>query len=185
MKIRNAEISDIFQIMQIERQSFSPSICESQNVFEERIKLCKNCFLVFENDDGKLSGYFSAERWQNICLNEKAFALGHSANSHCPDGKILYLSSFAILPEFRGTGQGKLFFKKSVDFFCRKNSGIETIVLAVNENWKNAVRIYEADGFKQIARFDNFFHEENSETENEKSSATEFSAALIMAKDCG
>lgn len=160
MQIRKAVPSDIDGIMKIETVSFAKEIQESKNIFLERIKSCTNCFLVFENQN-EIFGYISAERWNEIPKDKNSYALGHSVKSHCQKGDFLYISSFAILPNQRGTGLGNEFFKKAINYLLLENTDIKKIVLLVNENWKSAIRIYKKNGFEKILVFDNFFEMAN------------------------
>lgn len=175
MKIQNAKLSDIKSIMKIERSSFLPNIQEEEKVFLERIKVFPEGFLLFYNDDlqsfsqssvGSQSatssqnvaktlpflqssrplGYFSTELWEKVPSNED-FAVGHDIKKlHSPSGKILYISSFALLPEARGKGNGFLLFNESLRYL-EKRFSLEREVLLVNEKWQGAKHIYEKSGF--------------------------------------
>ena len=83
--------------------------------------------------------------------------MGHSIKKiHSDNGKILYISSFALPEKFRGKGNGTKFFNTAIkeletDFFPEKE------VLMVNEDWKGARHIYEKSGFMEISRIENAF----------------------------
>ena len=168
MQLRLATLQDIDSIMNVESNSFIPEIQESREVFEERINTFPSGFLVFE-DESKLKakpqasqivGYFCAERWEQIPASNKLFELGHSAKqTHKATGKVLYISSFAILPEFRGKNIGSNLFAQSLDFILNRteNKSIETLLLLVNEDWKSAIRIYENYGFKTVQQVTGIF----------------------------
>ena len=80
MIIRSAAEKDITTIMDTEQASFIPQIREKKSVFLERIKICRNCFIIFEDEKTGIStGYFSAERWSSIPLTADGFALNHNA----------------------------------------------------------------------------------------------------------
>ena len=70
MRLRKALISDLDDIMQVEKSSFILPIQEDRAVFEERIRLCPDLFLVFEDDGAgsgeKVLGYLSAEIMEKI-----------------------------------------------------------------------------------------------------------------------
>jgi ribosomal-protein-alanine N-acetyltransferase len=145
--------------MAVEADAFIPAVQETAAVFAERISVCTNCFLVFE--DGplhRIAGYFSAERWETVPETDSAFRLGHSAaRTHSAAGSVLYLSSFALLKTYRGSGLGTELFSRSLAFFISHNSGIQTLLLLVSSTWKNAVRIYGNNGFLRIRTIPAFF----------------------------
>lgn len=169
MTLQNAKFSDIKSIMKIERSSFLPNIQEEEKVFLERIKVFPKGFLLFYNDDlqsfsqsatssqnvaktlpfsqsSRPLGYFSTELWEKV-PPQQDFSVGHDIKKlHSPSGKILYISSFALLPEARGKGNGFLFFNESLRHL-EKRFSLEREVLLVNEKWQGAKHIYEKSGF--------------------------------------
>ncbi len=91
---------------------------------------------------------------------EDLFKLGHSIEkTHNDTGKILYISSFAILSNFRGKKLGSKLFSQSLQFILQKkeNQNIDTLLLLVNENWKSALQIYKNYGFKEIKTISRIF----------------------------
>jgi [ribosomal protein S18]-alanine N-acetyltransferase len=168
MIIRSASEKDITAIMDTERASFIPQIQEKKSVFLERIKICRNCFIVFEDEKaGITTGYFSAERWSSIPLTADGFALNHNAaDTHTSDGPVLYLSSFALLPQYRGKGAGYALFVQSISWFKTHNSGLSDAVLLVNESWQNAAYIYQSYGFSELFRLPFFFPANNGTKNN-------------------
>ena len=156
LALRKAVAEDIDKIMQIEEESFLPGIREERSVFKKRLELCPETFLmlVFEKER---AGYLCAEYIKKIPENAKDILLGHEPEKEY--SSIIYLSSFAILPEFRGRGNGEAFWNLSMKYFSSL-SGVEKLVLLVNENWSKARKIYEKSGFKQIKIFKDFFESE-------------------------
>ena len=155
--LRKASQPDIKEIMKIEKDSFLPEIREKEELFLERICVFPEGFFVFEEEEtGHLAGYFSSELWETVPdFNE--FSVGHSIKKiHSDNGKILYISSFALMESFRGKGNGTKFFNAAIkelesDFLPEKE------VLMVNEDWKGARHIYEKSGFMEISRIENAF----------------------------
>jgi ribosomal-protein-alanine N-acetyltransferase len=145
--------------MEIERASFISAIQETEAVFAERIRICGNCFIIFEDErPHKTAGYFSAERWAAVPAGGSAFTLNHSAErAFSPDGPVIYLSSFALLPQYRGKGAGRSLFRSSVEWFTEHNPGLTKAVLLVNETWENAAHIYTQYGFHEMYRIPDFF----------------------------
>jgi ribosomal-protein-alanine N-acetyltransferase len=162
-----AQAFDIPGIMAIEHASFIPQIQEKQSVFEERLRIFPQGFLVLNDSSYETvhrigtsltAGYFSSELWNNVPQSDQAFSLGHSAsNAHCENGVVLYASSFALLPEYRGLSLGTPFFRSSLEAICSSLPQIQKIVLLVNDEWINAFHIYESLGFKTLRRINKFF----------------------------
>ncbi len=181
---------DIFQIMNIERQSFIPAIQEKKRVFEKRLKVYPQGFLaladcsdeiVLKNKVALVCGYLCAEKWdplpdfeelrslsrvemsekeQKSALKriEKRFALGHNPLlTHKTNGCYLYVSSFALLKEYRGKGLGEKFFKNSLAALCAANPEIKKVVLLVDSEWQAALKIYEKLGFQKVFELKEFF----------------------------
>ncbi len=166
--LRLATLFDIDAIMKIESLSFIPQIQEERDVFISRIKLCPNLFLVFEEKSSqKVVGYLSAEYMQKIPQSKNDICLGHIPNINLENSKnYIYISSFALLPEYRGGGNGKQLFAQSLEWF-KKSENIESFLLLVNEKWHGAKHIYETLGFETINVFENFFPNESGNlTEN-------------------
>lgn len=168
LKIENATLCDIKNIMQIEKESFAPDIQESEEVFFERIKIFPEGFLLFFEEDSGLEknpadlqgripfGYFSTELWSGI-PDAQDFAVGHDIKKlHSPHGKILYISSFALSKNARGKGNGFALFLQSLERL-EKQFLLEREVLLVNEKWQGAKHIYEKAGFKETMKIPGAF----------------------------
>ena len=155
--IRNATVSDIGHIMDIEHESFCESVHEDIAVFRDRITTFPDGFLVLEVE-GHVCGYISSEIWnysQNI--REDMFYLDHSINKvHDVTGSELYISSIGILKRYRGKGYGKLLFSELSRKITEKYT-ISSMILIVSAQWIAAKRIYENDGFREIKRIHGFF----------------------------
>ncbi|MCQ2574385.1 MAG: GNAT family N-acetyltransferase [Treponema sp.] len=153
MKIIAAEQSHIEDIMHVERSCFIPEIQEEREVFLPRMGI--NPFYVFIDETSeKVAGYISAEYIEKIPESASEIALNHK-----PSGKnseMIYISSFALLPEYRGTGLGKEMWNRSCDLFS-KLPGVKSLVLLVNEEWKGAAHIYKSAGFETVRVFEDFF----------------------------
>ncbi len=181
MTLRNANISDISSIMRLECSSFIEAIREEEKTFLERIKTFPAGFVLLEEGE-KVVGYFSSELWREIpdvrSEGGNELKLNHSAaKSHCDDGKILYISSFALSPSLRGQGLGKKFFREALSFVIegvksKKGNKIEELSLIVNEDWLSARKIYEGEGFGTVARIEGFFEKDDGS----------FSDAIFMTK---
>jgi len=155
--VRTAKISDIDSIMKVEKASFIESIQEEESVFLKRIEICPSLFLIFEQN-GKVAGYLSAEILEKVPEKAEELKLGHEPKKIDPEenkAAFVYISSFAILPEYRGGGNGKKLWNESIKYF--RTCGFHNFLLLVNEVWKGAAHIYEESGFSQIQIFKDFF----------------------------
>lgn len=103
--VRGATSSDIEAIMHVEQQSFADGIAETQVTFAERLTCADQCnYVLLSSDSQSVCGYVTAEIWDAAQFDPALFSLGHSVREqHRPDGTALYISSFALLPEVRGT----------------------------------------------------------------------------------
>ena len=147
-----ATTSHIDDIMNIEEACFIKEIREKREVFLERIKCENDAFYVFL-DGQKVMGYISAERLEKIPESENEIALNHKPLGI---GNNLYISSFGILPSYRGNGNGKKLWEMAMNEFS-KIEGIKKFILLVNEDWKGALHIYEKSGFTVHKIYPAFF----------------------------
>lgn len=166
MKLYPAKSFDINSIMAIERASFIPQIQEKQKTFEERMSVFPNGFLILQDVSEKTvleqghavtAGYFCSEIWPSI-PEDKFFELGHSARKmHTDTGSVLYVSSFALAPDYRGKGLSFKFFKDSLNSICGAYDSIKTVVLLVNEEWTGALSVYKKLNFLTLRTIKEFF----------------------------
>jgi len=175
--IRLAKAEDIDAIMKIEFSSFIPQIQEEEGVFKTRIRECPELFLIAE-ENNEVFGYLSAEFMDKAPETADELALGHSPKTSAKvkansAESIIYISSFAILPEKRGNGTGKKFWNEAMEYL-RKAGNNPAFFLLVNELWKGARKIYESNGFEYVKTFPDFFPTEKSDS---------FSDGILMKKD--
>ena len=147
--VRKAEPRDLAAVMQVERQSFEENIVEDESVFADRIAYTSGCnYVLVKADTQSVCGYFTAELWDALQMDDGAFALGHSVRErHQPAGTVLYISSFALLPEVRGQSIAEKFFASAIERIAVVFPQVEQVVLLVHEDWHKAIRIYEKQGF--------------------------------------
>ncbi len=161
MKVRQAINTDMERIMKIEENAFIPNVQETYQTFASRMATYPQGFLVLEDDRGTVQGCFSSELWEGLPNNNKVFILDHEiAKVHKEDGKLLYVSSFALMGNLRGRGMGKLFFKECLKQVTKASPQIMQIVLIVSQEWGVACHIYEGLGFKTIRQIPGFFPSE-------------------------
>jgi len=135
IKIRNFSLSDLDQILEIEKKVF-PKDAYSKSFFEWLYWKYPDGFLVVKNDE-KILGYI----------------IGHPE-----DGSAL-LISMAIDPNFRRKGIGRKLLNTLLDHFQKKK--IKEIILHVRTKNKPAINFYEKMGFKTIEIVKN--HYQNGE----------------------
>ncbi|MCR5724449.1 MAG: hypothetical protein K6G80_05110 [Treponema sp.] len=175
-----AQSFDLPAIMTIEHSAFIPQIQEKKRVFNDRLQLFPQGFLiladtsedvVFKHGASLTAGYLTSEIWATAPDFEKAateakaqkalsqqFALGHAMyKSHCITGSALYISSYALLPAYRGSGLGLPFFHSAVSALCGAFAQIRTVILLVCEEWTGARHIYEKLGFTPVYTLPGFF----------------------------
>ena len=154
-----AQSFDIHQIMNIERQSFIPAIQEKKRVFEKRLKIFPEGFLLLADcsDEVVLENPENLDK-KSYKILEKRFSLGHNpVLTHKTEGSVLYVSSYALLKDYRGKGLGEKFFLNSLAALVSGLGGIKKVVLLVNEDWQAARKIYEKNGFKEKFTLKGFF----------------------------
>ncbi|MBR5915406.1 MAG: GNAT family N-acetyltransferase [Spirochaetia bacterium] len=158
MKVRPASSSDMERIMKIEENAFILNIQETYQTFSCRMTAFPQGFLVLEDDRGAVQGYFSSELWEKLPDNNKVFILDHDPlKVHKADGKLLYVSSFALMGSLRGRGLGKLFFRECLKEVRKAAPQIDQVILIVSQEWGSARHIYEELGFKSIRQIPGFF----------------------------
>lgn len=161
---RNATLSDLDEIMVIENACFLENIREEPETFKERITVFPQGFIILiDNQKSKPIGYFSSEIWAENWKNQDAtieeiFDLGHSIEkSHTFEGTDLYISSVAVLPDYRGQKLGETLFNSSLEMITSEFPKIKNMVLMVNVNWQNAIHIYRKAGFVEVLRVKDSF----------------------------
>ncbi len=174
MNLFPAQPFDISDIMKIERQSFIPSIQEKQKTFEKRLEVFQNGFLILSDSSEKIVmqngkaltvGYLCSELWDSLPdknesdeIFRRKFILNHNPkHTHKEKGVYLYVTSFAMLRDYRGQGLGEKFFASALASLCGAFPEIKKVVLLVNEEWQNALKIYKKFGFTEIKRLKDFF----------------------------
>lgn len=165
--------------MATEKASFIDAIQEEESVFKERLTTFPEGFLVFTSPEGDVAGYLCTELWDGADfadlatsknpeldlqqnpekkeLLSKKFTVGHNiSDTHSAQGDLLYISSFALKPDFRGQGNGSFCFDISMEYLEAKLN-VNKKILVVNEKWKGAQKIYSENGFKKIFTIPAFF----------------------------
>lgn len=191
VSIRKAEAKDIGAIMKIEQLSFHPEVIESQKVFEDRIEVFADGFLIAEiekENDGdsnngncrmEIAGYISSELWKySEEIPYSNFNLNHSIyDTHHDEGEELYISSVAVNPAVRGGKIGKRLFTELLKNIS-KEYDLKSAILLVNSDWQNAYKMYQKEGFTVIDKISDFF----PALENSDSGEDSSGVGIIMRK---
>jgi len=181
-QIMNIERQSFIPAIQEKKRVFEKRL----KIFPEGFLALADCSdeIVLKNKVALVCGYLCTERWdslpdfEEICetpsgLTEKAtekerknalkriekrFELGHNPLlTHKTTGPFLYISSFALLKDYRGKGLGEKFFKNSVAALVSAMGGIKKVVVLVNSEWQSAIKIYNALGFEKVFTLEGFF----------------------------
>lgn len=131
--IREANISDINEIMEIEYKCFGPDAF-SESLITFLIINFKDLFLVLEHN-GRIIGYASA-------------------TIEASKGHIM---SIAILPEYRRRGFGEKLMKTIIRKL--KESGADRVVLEVRVDNKPAISLYRKLGFKELDTLKEYYRD--------------------------
>jgi [ribosomal protein S18]-alanine N-acetyltransferase len=158
--LAEATLHDLDRIMEMEAKGFAPGNTELREVYELRIKTFPQGSLIAYSGS-EYAGCIFSEIWkESPTLVAEHFALGHDIHErHDPaSGTELYITSMTISPAFRGKGLGSRLFLDCINRVSTAYPQLTSTLLLVNETWAQARAIYEAAGFKEVARFGNFFN---------------------------
>ncbi len=131
VKIRNPGITDVKQIYEIEKLSFDHPF--PSNVIFIQVFLHSDTSLVIEYK-GKVIAYAIAAK----------------------EGKRLHLLNFAVHPEYRGLGLGKLLLDRILRL--AKKKGLKEVYLEVEHDNEIAKNLYRKMGFKEIKVIKGYYH---------------------------
>lgn len=159
LRLRSARASDLPGIMRLEHAGFDAGICESPEVFAERIAVFSPGFVLAQEADGALAGYITSEVWRDaVDLRPQSFCLGHSIReAHDPHGGALYIASMVVDPARRSAGVGAQLLSACMHSAQAACPTLRSVVLMVNETWGSARALYARHGFVEMARFADFF----------------------------
>lgn len=162
-------LRDLDAIAEIEAACFDAGVREDRALYEKRIEVFRDGFLVAEDHEtGQVGAYICSEIWhKDMALDSATLALGHDPlNAHNPQGTQLYITSFGTRPDWRGRQIGTGLLQALEKRIRAKYPAVDESILIVSEKWNAAHHIYEKDGFKEIGRIINFFTPENKPEED-------------------
>jgi ribosomal protein S18 acetylase RimI-like enzyme len=160
LNLAEATLRDLDQIMDMEAKGFAPGNTELREVYELRIRTFPQGSLIAYSGSEYVGCIFSEIWKESSLLDTGHFALGHDIlERHDPVlGTELYITSMTISPAFRGKGLGSPLFVGCINRVAAAYPQLTSALLLVNETWGHARAIYEGAGFKEVARFKNFFN---------------------------
>lgn len=169
---------DLKDILRVEQTCFESDFCEPSHIFSERINVFPEGFIIMEFE-GNVMGFLCSEIWNyKENLYSKDFSLGHSINKvHVSNGTELYISSWGILPDFRGKGLGKALFSKSLEMITKTCPELKGAILVVSDTWQHAITIYKEHQFAPLMLLEEFFAYSSIEKLNEN--------GIVMRKKIG
>ena len=173
--IREVLFSDIDAIMRIEQNSFLSGVQEDRELYLKRINTFPQGFLIAQDRlTGVVGGYICSELWhEDQAIDADVLALGHDPKAlHHEQGKHLYITSFGVLPEWRGKRIGYKLFRALEEKMEQDFPFVTKKMLIVSEAWTAARNLYAKQGFKETGKIVNFFTPDNSPAQD----------AIIMMK---
>jgi ribosomal-protein-alanine N-acetyltransferase len=160
--LSHADISDLPDIMELERMGFDSAIVEAESVFRERLELFpQGLFVLRKSGRRGALGYYCAELWgdgPSVAEYANAFRLGHSARERFDSGgHVLYSASMCLHPDCRGSGMGRFLFESARLSVLSDCQSVDAELLIVDERWSSARSIYRDAGFVESGTLENFF----------------------------
>ena len=139
MKIRNAVLSDLEAIYNIEKQCFPFCEAASREQLEERLKYCPDYFWVMETEDGMI-GFINGMVTDIPDLDDTMY---ENAGLHNKNGAWQMVFGLDILPEYQHNGYASTLMQHFIKF--AKQTGKNGIVLTCK---KELLKFYQKFGFQ-------------------------------------
>jgi ribosomal-protein-alanine N-acetyltransferase len=138
IKIREFSLSDLNEVLEIEKISFPKKQVYSRSLFERYYQKCPESFFVAKSEN-EVVGY----------------TIGKIKNgaSRKPVAEIV---SLAIKPDFRQKGIGTMLTNFLISHF--KKRGVKEIFLEVRTANETAISFYKNLGFKILKTLKNYYH---------------------------
>ena len=112
MIIRQAKMSDLDAVTEVERVCFPPLEAAPREAFEKRLEAFSESFLVAETDDGEVVGFVNGCVTNDEIICDDMFA---DTSHHNPDGIYQAIFGFAVIPEYRGKGVAQKLMQGIID----------------------------------------------------------------------
>ena len=139
MKVRNAVISDLEAIYNIEKQCFPFWEAASKEQLEERLKYFSDCFWVLDTEDG-IIGFINGMATDIPDLDDTMY---ENAALHNKNGTWQMIFGLEVLPEYQHSGYASMLMKHLLQ--NAKNIGRSGVVLTCK---KELLEFYQKFGFR-------------------------------------
>ena len=138
MKIRNATISDLSTITDIESECFPPSEAANIKSFEKRLEIYPNHFWLMEID-GKIVSFINGMVTDEPTIRDEMF---ENANLHNENGMWQTIFGVDTLPAYRNKSFAAILMEQVIS--DSKKQGRKGCILTCKEN---LIQYYEKFGF--------------------------------------
>lgn len=139
MNIRNANISDLKAIAEVESRCFPKAEAASENDFKKRLSVYPNHFWLLE-DNNKLIGFVNGMVTDEPILRDEMY---ENASLHNENGEWQMIFGVNTIPEYRRQGCAEKIINKVIS--DAKNQGRKGLVLTCKDK---LLHYYEKFGFK-------------------------------------
>lgn len=140
MEIRYARLSDLEQIMELERANFSEEERISDQVLARFVSHLSQTCLVMENE-GELTGFILASPWNSTVVKDDLFFL---EADQLLTGNHLAIASLSVAPNSQGQGVGKLLLAALKEVASQGH--FQGIALTCKEN---LIKYYQLNQFEE------------------------------------
>jgi len=141
MIIRQAKMTDLDGITEVERICYPPLEAAPRDSFEKRLEAFMDCFIVAE-DKGEIVGFV-----QGCITNDRVICddMLKYAYLHNPDGDYQAIFGFAVLPCYRGSGLAAKLMHEIIELTRKR--GKKGLVLTCKEH---LLDYYGRYGYKSL-----------------------------------
>ena len=125
--IRQAVLSDLHALVQIEAICFPPAEAASKEHLQERLKAFKESFFVAEKD-GEIIGFINGAIVNETVISDAMF---EDVTFHDPNGLYQSIFGLDVLPSYGHRGIATQLMNHMID--CAKASGKKGLILTCKE----------------------------------------------------
>jgi ribosomal protein S18 acetylase RimI-like enzyme len=139
MKIRSANISDLFAIAAVEAVCFPPSEAATEKDFESRLCVYPDHFWLLE-DDGKLVGFINGMLTDETTIRDEMFK---NAALHNKNGVWQAIFGVNTIPQYRRKGLAAMMMERVIS--DARTQGRKGCILTCKQE---LIHYYEKFGYK-------------------------------------
>ncbi|SFH93049.1 Predicted N-acetyltransferase YhbS [Tindallia magadiensis] len=141
LQIREAKMSDLDSIVEIEKRCFPEAEAASKESLQERVSIFTKSFYVAIADD-KLIGFINGSVTNEQKIHDDMF---HHADLHIPEGSYQSVFGLDVLPEYRCQGVAAQLMMHMID--CAKQHSRKGVILTCKEH---LIDYYSKFGFENL-----------------------------------